>query len=177
MIIAVVVLGLSFWSYKANQSYGAGVNIAYKNLTSDVTPYMNHAVATTTQTNLVLVGNASSTYPFSLETYSRTGYTEQVNFNFLTVNGASSTPATTGAYISNTPLDLIYCYSFSNDQVNWFPLASSCASWNSGVIGTSTLGIAITNVNSKYMRIHFSSSMATSTRVGLWVQAILKQPF
>ncbi len=136
--------------------------------TVDATPYYYHVVATTSTTNLVMVGTASTTYSFATDSI------DQVNFNFLTVNGASSTPATT---MSDTPLDIIYCYSFSDEEDNWYPLASNCTSWNSGVIATSTLSVAVTNVNSKYMRIQFSSSMSTSTRVGLHGQAIGKKGY
>jgi hypothetical protein len=172
--VAILVVFASLFSYyNKPEALGAGgpFNNVKQYLTVDATPYYSHAVATTSETNLILVGTASSTYAFASDS------SDQVNFNFLTVNGASSTPATTGAFISNTPLDLVYCYDFSDDQVSWFPLASNCASWNSGVIATSTLGVAVTNVNSKYMRISFSSTMATSTRVGLWAQAITKKGF
>ena len=166
----VILAGVIFYQQSPLNVKGAGgpFNNVKQYLTVNATPYYNHAVATTSETNLVMVGTASSTYDFATDS------SDQVNFNFLTVNGASSTPATT---MSITPLDLVYCYDFSDDEVNWFPLASNCASWNSGVIATSTLGVAVTNVNSKYMRISFSSTMSTSTRVGLWAQAQLKKGY
>ena len=165
----VILAGIVFYQ-QSPLSLGAGgpFNNVKQYLTVNATPYYYHVVATTSATNLVMVGTASSTYDFATDS------SDQVNFNFLTVNGASSTPATD---MSVTPLDLVYCYDFSDDEVNWFPLASNCASWNSGVIATSTLGVAVTNVNSKYMRISFSSTMSTSTRVGLWAQAQLKKGY
>jgi len=125
-----------------------------------------------TSTNLVLVSTASSSYSFATDSV------DQVNFNLFTRVASSTAEVSTTA----TPLDLIYCYAFSDSATTvgdpmWFPVASNCASWSSGTIATSTLNIPITNVNSKYMRIQFSSSTATSTRVGLHGQAIGKKGY
>ncbi len=177
--LLLAAFALVFMSQQPKQqALGAGGNFSTIDyaITATANPYYNHAVATTSESNLVYVGTASSTYAWPVDGI------DQVDFIFQIVNGASTTPATTGGYISSTPLDLVYCYDFSNATTAvastlWFPKSSNCASWNSGVIGTSTLAVAVTNVNSKYMRVHFSSTMSTSTKVGLWAHATLKKGY
>jgi len=182
----VILAGIVFYQ-QSPLSLGAGgpFNNVKQYLTVNADPYLNHAVSTTTQTNLVYIRNATTSYAFN------TDGVDIVNFNIL-VAGATSTNLTylsgmpTGATTSDTNLDLVFYYEFSDDQINWFSEDSNSATggitthvaknvhtWTSGTVATSTKNIAITDVNSKYMRISFSSWTATSTAVGLWAQAIL----
>ncbi len=174
----VVLAGIIFYQQSPLNVKGAGGNFNNVKIwsTTSADPYMNHATATSTQTNLLYVGTASSTHTFATDSI------DQVNFNLFFAMATTtrlnqfeewSSTSTT----SDSILPLLYCYDFSDDEVNWFPLTSNCSTVTSSTNGTSTSGFAVTNVNSNYMRIHFSVPTATSTRVGLHAQAIGKKGY
>jgi len=140
-----------------------------------------------------MVGTASTSYAFGVEG------SDQVSFNFLYLT-ATTTTLTAGNGIpesgttSDTALNLVYCYHFTDSLATttdahysastaittdkmWFPIASNCATLTPGITSTSTLDVPITNVNSKFMKIEFSSPLSTSTRMGLWAEAILKKGY
>ena len=174
--LAILVLSLSLWSYQSNKSLAGGPfsNVTYY-FTDSTTPYMNHAMSTTTQTNLAYVGTATSTEQFSTESV------DQVNFNLF---GAAATTTSltagsgfTGGSTSNSALSLSYCYQYSDDQTTWFDPSSNCDTWSPGTIATTTKEFAVSSVNAKYMRFQFSSPNSTSTRFGLWGFAELKKGY
>lgn len=190
-LVLVALVGLIIYD-QSQKSLGAGgpFNNVKQYLTVNATPYMNHSTSTSTQTNLVMIGNATTSYDFS------TDGSDQVNFNLFTAMATttslvagSGTPTT--ATTSNTALDLVWYYEFSDDEVNWFSEEATTTvsngvvthavrtlhNWSPGTIATSTIDLSLLNVNSKYMRVSFSSWTATSTRVGLWAEAILKKGY
>jgi len=183
MLGLILALGGVIWFEQSQKSLGAGgpFNNVRNYLTSSALPYVNHSTASSTQTNLAYVGNASTSYAFSVEG------SDQVNFNFLYLT-ATTTTLTAGNGIpesgttSDTALNLVYCYQFSDSatvttDTQWFQPASNCSTLTPGITATSTLNVPITNVNSKYMKIEFSSPLATSTRMAVYAEAILKKGY
>ena len=178
MVAGIILLaGVIFYQQSPLNVKGAGgpFNNVKQYLTVNADPYMNHSTASTTQTNLAYIGTATTSYAFATDSV------DQVDFNLL---GASATTtsltlfgATYDVPTSNSALDLAYCYDYSDDQISWFAPTSNCGYWKPITSATSTRNVPVTNVNSKYMRIGFSSPMSTSTRFGLWGQAILKKGF
>ena len=186
-IALIIAFALVFVSQQPKQqAMGAGGNFnnVRQYLTVNADPYVNHSTGTTTQTNLIYVGSATTTCDrcvFSVEGI------DQVDFHFMFLT-ATTTTLVAGNGIpesgttSDTVLPFTYCYYYSDSATTtsdnlWFIPTSNCGSWLSSATATSTFNIPITNVNAKYMKIDFSSSTATSTRVGLWAEAELKRGF
>jgi len=177
----LVLAGIVFYQQSPINVKGAGgtCNNVKQYLTVNALPYTNHSTGTTTQSNLAYVGTASTSYAFSTEGVG------QVNFNLLYLT-ATTTTLTAGSGIpasgttSDTALNLVYCYQYSDSatttsDTQWFPITSNCATLTPGITSTSTLNVAVTSVNSKNMKIEFSSPISTSTRMGLWAEAILEK--
>jgi len=182
----LVLAGILFYQQSPISVKGAGGNFnnVRQWMTVSADPYVNHSTGTTTQTNLIYVGSATTTCDhcvFSVEGI------DQVDFHFMFLT-ATTTTLTSGNGIpesgttSDTVLPFTYCYYYSDSATTttdnlWFTPTSNCGSWLSSATATSTFNIPITSVNAKYMKIDFISSTATSTRVGLWAEAILKKGF
>jgi len=175
LMLAGFVMFMIFGADRVSLGAGGPFNNVKQYLTVNATPYMNHSTASTTQTNLVYVHTATTSYAFATDS------SDQVNFNLL---GAMATStqldpfATTGDVpTSNSVLSLAHCYYYSDDEVNWFAPPSNCDYWTPQSTATTTKNVAVTSVNSKFMKIEFRSPNATSTRFGLWAQGIIKKGY
>ncbi len=167
LMLAGFALFIIFGADKTSLA-GGNFNNVRQYLTTSAAPYLNAA----TSTNMISIRNATTSYAFATDS------SDQVNFNLFTT-------------ATSTALDLKFYYEYSDDNATWFPEDSNSSTggvtthaatrnlhtWTPGVLATSTLDIAVTNVNSKYMRISFSSWTATSTGILLYAEAILKKGF
>lgn len=201
LIVAVFFLGyLAFISKDSNISNNnlRGVNPYSERIViteqTDAAPYSNHLTASSTQTNLVHIGTATSSYAINTEGAS------QLNLKlFFLMGTTTSLTAYYGTPASGTTSDTIlplswYLETRENDDSPWYRMSISSttiSNISSSLIGyssernlftitpivnsTTTLDISILNTNSKQTRFNFASPNSTSTRIDLWAEAILQK--